>query len=94
MVVNPEQRSNKTGKKRLLSILNKIRKSILDFYVPHETIFKLIKKYKPQKLDKVLTKYSKHSRSAGEIEDQYNELSKYSKRSRCVKEAKNLYNAN
>ena len=74
MVVNPEQRSNKTGKKRVVSILNKIRKSILDF--------KLIEKYKPQKLDKVLTKYSKHSRSAGEIEDQYNELSKYSKRSR------------
>ena len=74
MVVNPEQRSNKTGKKRVVSILNKIRKSILDF--------KLIEKYKPQKLDKVLTKYSKHSRSAGEIEDQYNELRKYSKRSR------------
>ena len=31
---------------------------MLDFYVHHETIFKLNKKYRPQRLDKMLSKYS------------------------------------
>ena len=55
---------------------------MLDIYVHHETIINLTEKYKPQRLDKVLSKYSKHSRSVGGREVQYNELSKYSKLSR------------
>ena len=42
---------------------------MLDFYA--DTIFN------PQRLDKVLSKYSKCSISVGEIEDQYEELMKY-----------------
>lgn len=34
-----------------------ILKSMLDFYIHHETISKLIEKYQPQELDKLLSKY-------------------------------------
>ena len=37
------------NKKRVVSILNEIRKSMLEFYVHNNTIFKLIEKYCPQK---------------------------------------------
>ena len=43
---------------RVASILNEIRKSILDlffFYVHHDTIFKQTKKYYPQRLNMVLS---------------------------------------
>ena len=30
---------------------------MLDFYIHHETISKLIEKYQPQELDKLLSKY-------------------------------------
>ena len=77
------KRLNMTTKKNFC-ILNKIRKSMPYFYVHHETFSKLTEKYKPQILDSVLSKYSKHSRSVGEIEDRYNEISKYLKHSRSA----------
>ena len=40
---------------------------------------KLSKKYKPQRLDKVLSKYSKYSKSVGEIEYYYDKTVKYLK---------------
>ena len=73
----PKTKIEYEDKKRVASILDEIRKSMLDFYVYHEIFFKQTEIYKLQGLDKVVSKYSKLSRSAGEIEDQYNELSKY-----------------
>ena len=78
--------------KKVVIILKKIRKSMLDFYVLHDIICKLTLIYQPQRLEKVLSKYSKHNRSVREIEDQYNELSKYSKHSRSVSEIDDQYN--
>lgn len=46
---------------------------MLHFYVRHDTILKLIKNYQLQRLDKVLSKYSKSRRLVGEIRDQYEE---------------------
>ena len=37
------------NKKRVVSILNEIRKYMLEFYVHNNNIFKLIEKYRPQK---------------------------------------------
>ena len=54
-------------KKRVVSILNAIKNSVLDFYHNPETISKLIKMHQPQRLDKVFSKYSKHSKSVREI---------------------------
>ena len=50
---------------------------MLDFYDYSDTIFKLAKKYKSQKINKVLSKYLKHTKSVAEIEEQYDELKKY-----------------
>ena len=69
-------------KKRVLSILNAVKNSTLDFYLNHDTIFKLLKKYWTQKLDKVWSKYSKHSKSVGEIEYCYDETIKHLKSER------------
>ena len=41
--------------------------------------FKLSQKYQPQRLDKLLSKYSNHTKSDRQIEDHYHEVSKYSK---------------
>ena len=49
--------------------------------------FKADQKYQPQRLDKVLSKYSKPSRSVGELEGYYNDLNKYSE---CNKPDKNI----
>ena len=68
----------------IINILNEIRMFMLDFYVHHDTISKLIKKYRPQRFNKVLSKKSQYSRSVGEIENQYWEPNKYLKSSRCV----------
>ena len=46
---------------------------MLVFYVHHDVIFTLTEKYQPLRLDEVLSKYSKQSRSVGEIEDHQNE---------------------
>ena len=62
---------------RVVSILNEIRQSTLDFYVHHDTIFKLTEKYNPQILNKVISRHSNHDRSIEEIEDQYEKQSKY-----------------
>ena len=79
----PKTETEYDNKKRVAgSILNEIRKSMLDFYVSHETIFNLTEKYQFQGSDKVLSKYSKHSWTITEIEDQFNELCIYSKRQR------------
>ena len=51
---NPKTNTRYENKKRVVSILNEIRKSILDFYVHYDTIFKLTKKYHFQRLDKTL----------------------------------------
>ena len=53
--------------KKVLSILNAIKNYILDFYLNHATIFKLIIKYQLERLDKVSNKYSEHSKSVGKI---------------------------
>ena len=78
MIINPKQ-TEYYNKKGVISILNEIKNSLLDFYLHHKTIFKLTGKQQPRRLDKVVSKNSKHSRSVGEIEDCYNELSKYSR---------------
>ena len=58
----PKTETEYDNKKRVAgSILNEIRKSMLDFYVSHETTFNLTEKYQFQGSDKVLSKYSKHS---------------------------------
>ena len=62
MINKPKERLN-----RVVSILNEIRNSMLDFYTYCETFSKLIKNYQPQRLGKVLNKYSKHSKSVREI---------------------------
>ena len=50
-----------------------------------------MKKYQPQRLDKVLSKYLKHSRSDSKIENQYDKLRKYSKQSITVGEIEDQY---
>ena len=50
--MNPKQRFNMATKK-VVSILNEVRKSMLDFYTYHETIFKLTKNCKPERLVKM-----------------------------------------
>ena len=50
----PKTNTRYENKKRVVSILNEIRKSILDFYVHYDSIFKLTKKYHSQRLDKAL----------------------------------------
>ena len=71
-------RPNMTTKK-VVSILNEIINSKRYFYLLHKSILNLTEKYQPQTLYKVLHKCSKHSISAREIEDYYNELSRYLK---------------
>ena len=61
-IIKPKQRLNIWQQRRADTILNEIRKSMLDFHVYHDTIFKLIIKYQHQRLDKVLSKYSKRSK--------------------------------
>ena len=58
---------------------------ILDFYLNRENVSKLIKKYHPQRLDKVLKKYSKHSKSVEKIKYYYEKEIKYSKYSKYGK---------
>ena len=58
---------------------------MVDFYIHHDPIFKLIKKCQLERLYKVLRKYSKVSRSFREFENQFEELTRYSKHSRSVK---------
>ena len=43
--------------KRVVSILNKVKNFILDFYLNRETISKPTERYKPQRLDKALSRY-------------------------------------
>ena len=75
----PKTETEYEDKKRVVSILNKVKNFVLDFYLNRETILKLSKKYKPQRLDKVLSKYSKYSKSVGEIEYYYDKTVKYLK---------------
>ena len=75
----PKTETEHDHKKRVVSILNEIKNCVLDFYFHRETVFKPTKKYQPQRLDKVLNKYSKHSKLFRDSEDQFNELCKYSK---------------
>ena len=63
--------------KKVVFILNETGKSVLDFYVHHDNICNITERYQLQRLEKVLSKYSKHDRSVREIEDKYNKLSKY-----------------
>ena len=82
IIIDENKRKKETEydhKKKVVSILNEIKNYVLDFYFHHETVFKLTKKYQPQRLDKVLNKYSKHSKLFRDSEDQFNELCKYSK---------------
>ena len=52
-----------TTTKRVVSVLNDIRKSLFDLYTYHETIFKLTEKYQPHIIVKMPRKYSKCRRS-------------------------------
>ena len=61
----PKTKTEYDNKKRVRSILNEIRKSMLDPYTYHRIIFKLIEKYQTQRSDKVPRKYSKRSKSVG-----------------------------
>ena len=64
--------------KTVPSILNAVKNSLLYFYLYRETIFKLIKKFWHQRLDKVLSKYSLHSKSVREVK-YYDQTTKYLK---------------
>ena len=46
-------------KKRVVNILNTVKNSVFNLYLNFETISKLTKKHQPQRLDKLLSKYSK-----------------------------------
>ena len=63
---------------------------MLDFYAHYETFSKLAKKYQPQGLDKMLSKYSERSRPVTEITDRYNKLS-YSERRKSDTEIQDQY---
>ena len=75
----PKTETEYEDKKRVVSILNKVKNFVLDFYLNRETISKPTKRYKPQRSDKALSRYSQHSKSVGEIEYNYHEAIKYSK---------------
>ena len=64
-------------KKRVASILSIIRNNLVDFYTCEDIFFNLAKKYSPQRVNRVLSKYSKLTRSVTEIEDHSNEIEKY-----------------
>ena len=51
------QHRDQIWRHKVVSILNALKNSILNFYLNHETIPKLTKKYQSQILDKVLPKY-------------------------------------
>ena len=74
---NSQIKSEYKDKKRGFSILDVMKYSVLVFYVNYETISKLIKKYWIRILDKVLSKYSKNTNLAGEIDYYYDEKIKY-----------------
>ena len=57
----------------------------------YEFISKMTKKYRSERLGKVLRKYLKRRRSVGEIEDQHNQLTKYSRRKRTNEEFEDQY---
>lgn len=76
---NPQAKTEYEDKKGVFSIFNAVKNCTFDFYCNRETIFKLIRKYQSQRLDKKLNKYSKHSKSVGEIENYYNATVKYLK---------------
>ena len=79
------------SKNRVVSILNKTRKSMIDLYNYHEFILKLTEKYQPQRLDEVLRNHLKRSRPVGETDDQFNQLNKYSRRKKRDEEVENQY---
>ena len=53
--------------------------------------FKADQKYQTQRLDKVLSKYSKANRSDGELEGCYNDLNKYSECNKPDKDIEDKY---
>ena len=75
IIKNPKQTEHEDIRD-VVSILNAVKKSI-DFSPNCETISKLIR-YQPQILDKMLSKYSKHSKPVGEIVYYYDGAIKYS----------------
>ena len=58
----PKTAIKNEDKKRIFSMLNEIRITMLDFYVHYNTFSKLTKRYQLQRLGKVLSKYSQHCR--------------------------------
>ena len=64
-------------KQEFVRILNAVKSSILDFYLNNKTISKLTKKCQPHRLDKVLSKCSKHGKSVGEVGCYYDEPIEY-----------------
>ena len=64
----PKTETKYEDKEGVARVLNIVKNFILDFHLHKETISMLTKKYQSQILDKVLSKYSKHSKSIVEIE--------------------------
>ena len=62
--------------KKVVRTLNKIRRSMNECYTDYNNILELINKYWILKVDRVLSKYSKFSRSVAEIEDLYEQIKK------------------
>ena len=60
--------------KGVVSNLNKIRCSMLDFYFDPNAIADLRKRYQHDKIDSILEKYWKYSNSIDEIMDQIETL--------------------
>ena len=54
MIINPLQRLNITAKK-IVSNLNEITKSVITCYTKYDNIYKLSKKYRFKRLNKVLS---------------------------------------
>ena len=55
MIINPIQRLNITAKKIVASNLNEITKSVITCYTKYDNIYKLSKKYRFKRLNKVLS---------------------------------------
>ena len=78
-IENETEYNDEKKQQKINSILSEIKISMLDFFLHWEIIFKLTEKKQHQILDKVLSKYSKETKSVRKSEDHFNELSKYSK---------------
>ena len=66
----PKTKVELEGEKRIISILNKIKYNLLDFYLDPIIIVELYKSFKSNKIDSMLNKYSKDGSPIYEVIDQ------------------------